>query len=59
MFNLYIVISGELFDSVIIKDEMPIVEMPPVQLPFLDTSIGDDKIAYKEAIQKNIIDAIF
>ena len=55
----FIVMSGDLFDGVIIKNEMSITEMPPVQLSVLNASLEEDKVKYRNDLKKNIVDAIF
>lgn len=53
----WIITAGELFDSVIIDDEIPISDMPPVQLTALFADIEESKDSYKTTIKSNIIDA--
>ena len=53
----WIITAGELFDSVIIDDEIPISDMPPVQLTALFADIEESKDSYKTGIKSNIIDA--
>ena len=45
----WIVVAGNLFDQVIVKDELPISEMPPVQL---STLFGNDEEAIKNHIKE-------
>ena len=55
----YIVISGELFDSTLVNDELPITEMPPVQLSTLLASREEESVQYKQRLKSDIIDACF
>mmetsp|Transcript_19481 Transcript_19481/g.27406 ORF Transcript_19481/g.27406 Transcript_19481/m.27406 type:complete len:548 (+) Transcript_19481:1364-3007(+) len=55
--NEWIVVAGDLIDSVIINDEIPITDLPPVQL----TSLYSDPQfnEHKNKIKSNVIDAAF
>jgi predicted GIY-YIG superfamily endonuclease len=45
----WVVVAGNLFDQVIVKDELPISEMPPVQL---STLFGNNEDAIKDHIKE-------
>ena len=44
----FVVSSGDLFDSVIMNDELHISEMPPVQLSMLYASIEEDSVNHRK-----------
>lgn len=53
----WIVAAGNLFDDVIINDEIPIYELPPVQLTSLRASIETDIIEHSQKLQSIVIEA--
>ena len=52
-----IVMAGIVFDSIIIKDEIPITDMPPVQYSILMRSIREDIVKERRLQLENLIDA--
>ncbi|MGB0404839.1 MAG: hypothetical protein ACPGDB_01450, partial [Fusobacterium sp.] len=59
MISNWIIIAGELFDSVIINDEIPITEMPPVLQTQLEC-VQEEKIYVElDKIKKAIIDSSY
>lgn len=54
----WIVIAGELFDGVIVRDELSISDMPPVQLSSLFGSSEKDINIYIKSLKGTFIDAI-
>ena len=59
MISNWIIIAGELFDSVIINDEIPITEMPPVLQTQLEC-VQEEKIYMElDKIKKTIIDSSY
>lgn len=53
----YTCTAGEVFDSIIINDEIPIHEMPPVQLSTIYASQEQEVTNYMSEIRKNVLDA--
>ena len=53
----WIVTAGDLFDSVIVHDKIPIADMPPVQQTTLFASIEANIIEYKRETRSKLIDA--
>jgi hypothetical protein len=54
----WIVIAGELFDGVIVRNELSISDMPPVQLSSLFGSSEEETITYIRSLKNTFIDAI-
>ena len=54
----WIVVAGELFDSVIVRNEIAISDMPPVQLSSLFGNNNDSSKQYCQDIKSTFIDAI-
>ena len=50
---------GELFDSTIVHDELPVTEMPPVQLSTLLAMRDEETIKFRQTSKSNIITACF
>ena len=57
--DTFIVVSGDIFDSFIIEDEIHISEMPPVQLSLLYASVEEDAVKFSNKMKINLIDASF
>ena len=57
MIDLWIITAGELFDSIIIKDEIPITDMPSVHQTTLSAEVEDASRKYIDDIKSNTIDA--
>ena len=55
----WIVTASNLFCEVIIKDELPVSEMPPVQLSNILSSQEEDILNYRVHMKQNIIDAVY
>jgi predicted GIY-YIG superfamily endonuclease len=53
----WIIAAGDLFDSVIIRDEIPICNIPPVQLSTLFCDVEASNQSFSKDIKSNIIDA--
>ena len=52
-------VSGDLFDHVIIKNEWHIYEIPPVQLSVLYAYVEEDAVKFRNKMKMNVIDASF
>ena len=57
--NFYIVTSNNLFESVILHNDLPITDMLPVQHSIIEASNEEEFGTYWKRIKTNIIDTIF
>ena len=55
----FIVLSGDLSNSVIIEDKLHISEMLPVKLSVLYASVEEDAVKFRNKTKINVIDASF
>ena len=55
---IWIVTAGKLFDSIIVRDEIPITNMPPVQSTTLDAFQLEEIVIYWEESQAKLIKAV-
>ena len=57
--DTFIVVSSDIFDGVIIEDELHISEMPLVQLSLLYNSVEEDAVKFRNKMKLNVTDASF
>ena len=55
--DFWIISAMELFERIIVKDELPVTEMPPVQLSKLLSSMEEGIIEHRVKIKSKLIDA--
>ena len=55
----WIIAAGEPFDSVIVKNSIPISQIPPVQFTSIFSSMDDAVVQFKRKPKSKIIDAAF
>ena len=55
----YVVLAGELFDSIIVRNEIPITDMPPSLQTSLDSIYEDIIIKFLEDMKSSLIRAAF
>ena len=55
--DFYIITAVDLFNKIIVKDELPVSDMPPVQLSTLLASKEEEVIMFQEEIKSNVVDA--
>jgi len=55
--DMWIIIAGELFDSIIIHDEIAISDMPPVQQTAMFDDIESASQVNRRQMKANVIDA--
>eukprot|EP00957_Ditylum_brightwellii_P068716 5216524-Ditylum_brightwellii.AAC.1 len=55
----WIIAAGELFDRVIMKNRIPISEMPPVQSTSIFSNMDDEVMKFTQETRTSIIDAAF
>ena len=58
MLSEWIVIAGELFDSIIIRDELSISQMPAVQLTTLFGSSSNEMKEYMYHLKETFVNAM-
>ena len=55
----WIITAGDLFESVIIKNEIPITDMPPASQTALDNCMDEDVVKKWETMKGNLLGAAF